>query len=114
MVTHTPCSVRHGGQVQLLCYLRHAHCIGQVLLVRKDQQHRVLELLLGQEPVQLLLALGKPLTIVAVDDKDDHVRSLIVVPVQWSLHKHTVQESCISCLCTIIVTKVYNIIATIL
>ena len=41
------------------------------LLVSKDKQHCVTELILGKHTCQLLAGLGKTLSVVAVDDKNE-------------------------------------------
>ncbi len=43
---HAPVALAQGVQAQLVCYLRGVHCVGQVLLVRKHEEHRVAQLIL--------------------------------------------------------------------
>ncbi len=53
----------------------------QILLVGKDQKHRVLELILVQHALQFITCLGRDtIPIVAVDDEDDALRILEVMP----------------------------------
>jgi hypothetical protein len=55
---------------------------GQILLVGEDEQHGVPQLVLVQHALQLLAGLDDTVAIVAVDDEDDALGVLEVVPPQ--------------------------------
>lgn len=57
---------------------------GQILLVGEDQEVGVPELVLVQHALQLLTGLDDTIAIVAVDDEDDTLCVLEVVPPQRS------------------------------
>jgi len=69
-------------QPQLIRNLRRIHRIGQILLVRKHQQQRIPQLVLVEHALQLLARLDDAVAVVAVDDEDDALRVLEVVPPQ--------------------------------
>ena len=52
----------------------------QILLVGKDQEHGVPELVLIEHALQLLAGLDNTIAIVAVDDEDDTLGVLEVMP----------------------------------
>ena len=56
--------------------------LASVLLVCKDQQHRVAHLILIQHFVEFLSGVLNPIPVVAVDDIDETVGALIVVAPQ--------------------------------
>lgn len=47
------------------------HRVGQILLVGKDKQERITELILVEHALQLLTCLGDTLAIVGVDHEND-------------------------------------------
>ena len=49
------------------------------LLVGKDEEHRVAELVLAEHPVQLVARLADAVAVVRVDDEDQALRVLEVV-----------------------------------
>ena len=53
---------------------------GQILLVGKDQENGVPQLILVQHALQFLSCLDDTVAIVGVDDKDDALRVLEVMP----------------------------------
>jgi hypothetical protein len=55
---------------------------GQILLVGEDQEHSIPELVLVQHPLELLASLNNTVAIVAVNDENDTLRVLEVVPPQ--------------------------------
>jgi hypothetical protein len=57
---------------------------GQILLVGKDQQDGISQLVLVQHALQLLAGLDDTVTIVAVDNEDDTLGVLEVVSPQRS------------------------------
>ena len=71
-------------QAKLIGDLSSVHGVGQILLVREDQKKRIPELVLVQHPLQLLSGLYYTVTIVAVDDEDDALGVLEVMPPQWT------------------------------
>ena len=56
--------------------------LASVLLVCKDQQHRVAHLILIQHFVEFLSGVLNPIPVVAVDDIDETVGALVVVAPQ--------------------------------
>lgn len=60
-----------------LCFDR---TYGQILLVGENQEESVPELILIQHPLQLLTGLNNTVAIVAIDDEDDTLGVLEVVP----------------------------------
>ena len=54
----------------------------QILLVRKYQEQRISQLILIQHPLQFLASLNHTLTIIAVNDKDDALGVLEIMPPQ--------------------------------
>jgi hypothetical protein len=52
----------------------------QILLVGKNQEHGVPQLILVQHPLELLTSLDDTVAIVAIDDEDDTLRVLEVMP----------------------------------
>jgi len=56
------------------------HGIGQILLVGEDQEMGVPQLVLVEHSLQLLAGLDHTVTIVAVDDEDDALRVLEIMP----------------------------------
>jgi len=57
---------------------------GQILLVSEDQEKRIPKLILVQHSLQLLASLDNTVTIVAVDDENDTLGVLEVMPPQRS------------------------------
>jgi hypothetical protein len=60
------------------------HGIRQILLVSKDQKKSVTEFILVQHALQLLAGLDDTVAIIAVDDEDDTLGVLEVMPPQRS------------------------------
>ena len=58
--------------------IRHAY--GQILLVGEDQEHGIPELVLVQHALELLTGLDNTIAIVAVNDEDDTLGVLEVMP----------------------------------
>lgn len=73
-----PRAVLEGRQMQRLTHLRRIQGIRLVLLVGKDEQGGVAQLLLGQHGRQLLGAGGHPIAVGGVDDKNDGGRVGVV------------------------------------
>ena len=59
-----------------------AETYGQILLVGEDQEESVPQLVLVQHALELLTRLNNTVTIVAVDDEDDTLGVLEVMPPQ--------------------------------
>merc|ERR1719379_1105607 len=74
-----PLAVPHAVEPQLLRDLRGGHSVWQVLLVREDEKHGVAHLLLVEHLGELLAGILDTVSVVAVDDKDEALRVLIVV-----------------------------------
>lgn len=79
-----PSTLPQAVQAKLIGDLSRIHGVGQILLVGEDQQQRIPELVLVQHPLQLLTGLDDTVTIVAVDDEDDTLGVLEVMPPQRS------------------------------
>ena len=79
-----PGTLPQAVQSELVCDLCGVHCVWQILLVGKDQEESVAELVLVQHALQLLASLDDTITIVAVDDEDDTLSVLEVMPPQRS------------------------------
>ena len=71
-------------QTELVRDLSRVHGVGQILLVGEDQEKRIPELVLVQHALQLLACLNDTVAIVAVDDEDDALGVLEVMPPQRS------------------------------
>ncbi len=57
---------------------------GQILLVGKDEKESVSQLVLVQHALKLLTCLNDTITIVAVNNEDDALSILEVMPPEWS------------------------------
>ena len=65
-------------KTKLIGDLRGIHCVGQVLLVREDEEESIAELVLVEHTLELLTCLGDTFPVVRVDDEDDTLRVLEV------------------------------------
>merc|ERR1711920_928185 len=74
-----PSAATDGMKSKFVSDLWAGHSTGKVLLVGKDKEYCVFQLLLGQHLMKLLTVLINSLTIVAVDDKDQTLSVLVVV-----------------------------------
>lgn len=81
---NVPVPLPHRVETQLLGYLRGAHCIGEILLISKDEECRIAQLILDQHPIQLRLRILDAIAIVAIHDEDDAIGVLVVVAPEWS------------------------------
>jgi hypothetical protein len=79
--TH-PSPLPQAVQTQLVRNLRCVHGVRQILLVGEYQKQRIPQLILVQHALQLLTRLDNTVTIVAVDDEDNALRVLEVMPPQ--------------------------------
>lgn len=70
------------GEAKLVCDLGGGHGIGKILLVGEDQEEGVPQLVLVEHALKFLPSLGDTVTIVAVDDEDDTLGILEVMPPQ--------------------------------
>jgi hypothetical protein len=75
-----PCALAEVMKVQLVCDFSSVHCIGKILFVGKDEEKSITELVFVEHTVELFTSLGNTQTIVRVDDKDDSLCVLEVVP----------------------------------
>merc|ERR1719387_133564 len=69
---------------KLVRHLRSGHCIWQVLLVGKDEYNSIAHLILIQHLCQLFTCVLNAIAIVAVDNKDESLRVLVVVTPEWA------------------------------
>jgi len=67
-------------KAKLIRDLGSVHGVGQILLVGEDKQKSITELILIQHALQLLTRLGHTLTIIGVDDEDNALSVLEVMP----------------------------------
>lgn len=58
-------------QAKLISDLRSGHSIGEILLVGKDKEEGIPELILVQHPLQLLTGLRNTFPIIRIDDEND-------------------------------------------
>merc|ERR1711939_1142630 len=79
-----PGALPQAVQTQLVSNLSRVHRVRQILLVGENQQKRISQLVLVQHALQLLAGLNDTVPVVAVDDEDDTLRVLEVVPPQRS------------------------------
>jgi len=68
------------GQTKLLGDLLSAHLVGEILFVLEDQQILVPHLIFLEHPVHLVPLFADPVPIVGVDNEDETLGVLVVVP----------------------------------
>ena len=68
---NVPLPLPEAVQAELVGNLGGVHGVGQILLVGKDQEEGVPQLVLVQHPLQLLARLNDTVAIVRVNNKDD-------------------------------------------
>jgi len=81
---NVPGTLSQAVKTQLVCDLGGVHGIGQILLVGKNQENGIPELILVQHTLQLLSGLNNTVTIIAVNDEDDALGVLEVMSPQGS------------------------------
>ena len=69
-------------QAELISDLSSIHSVWQILLVCEDQKKSVSEFVLVQHSLQLFASLDDTVTIIAIDDEDDALSILEVMPPQ--------------------------------
>lgn len=79
-----PLSLSQAVQAELVGNLGGVHGVGQILLVSENEQQSIAELILVEHALQFLARFGNSLSVVRVDDEDDTVRVLEVVPPERS------------------------------
>lgn len=75
---NSPLSLPQAVESELVSNLCGVHSVWQVLLVGKDEQEGVSELVLVEHTLQLLAGLGNTLSVVRVDDEDNSLGVLEV------------------------------------
>jgi len=75
-----PGTLSEAVEAKLVGDLGGVHGIWQILLVGEDEEESIAELVLIQHTLQLLPRLNNTIAIVAVDDEDDALRVLEVMP----------------------------------
>lgn len=75
-----PLALSQAVKAKLVGDLGGVHGVGQILLVGENKEQSVTQLVLVKHALQLLTCLGNTLSVVRVDDEDDTVRVLEVVP----------------------------------
>jgi len=81
---NVPGTLSQAVKTQFICDLSSVHCIGQILLVGKNQKNSVSELILIQHTLQFLPSLNNTVTVIAVNDEDDALGVLEVMSPQRS------------------------------
>jgi len=76
---HVPLAVADVRQAELFSDLSDAHGLGEILLVGKDEEDSVAELVLSEHLVELVVCFSDTLTVIAIDDKDKALSVLEVV-----------------------------------
>ena len=71
-------------QPKLVCNVRCVHCVREILLVCKDKENSVPELILVQHSMKLVASLSRTVPVVGIDNKDEPLRVLEVVPPEGS------------------------------
>jgi len=79
-----PGALSQAVEAKLVCDLGGVHGIGKILLVGKDKENGISELVLVEHALKLLSGLNDTVAIVGVDDEDDALSVLEVVPPQRS------------------------------
>jgi len=74
-----PGTLSQAVEAKLVCDLGGVHGIRQILLVCKDEEDGITELILVEHALELLASLDDTVTIVAVDDEDDTLGVLEVM-----------------------------------
>lgn len=82
MIKTYPSALPQAVQTKLVGDLGRIHGIGQILLVGEDKQESIPQLVLVQHALQLLAGLDHTVAVVAVDDEDDALGVLEVMPPQ--------------------------------
>jgi len=77
---HVPLAGADVMEAELVGDLGDRHGLREILLVGEDEEDGVAELVLGEHLVELVVCLGDTLTIVGVDDEDEALSVLEVVP----------------------------------
>jgi hypothetical protein len=77
-----PGALPQAVQTELVGDLGSVHGVGQILLVGEDQKKSIPQFILVQHALQFLTCLDHTITIVAVDDEDDTLSVLEVMPPQ--------------------------------
>lgn len=75
-----PFAVGHAGETKLLSEVCDLHGVGEILLVSEYQNSGVSELLLRQHLLQLITSLGDTVTIVTIDNINETLCILEVMP----------------------------------
>merc|ERR1712032_1663260 len=71
-------------ETELLSHFRCSHRIREILLIRKDEYHRVPHLIFIQHLCELFTCILDTITVVAVDHKDEPLCASVVVSPQWA------------------------------
>lgn len=66
-------------QSKLVGHLGRTHGVGEILLVGKDEEDRIAELVLVEHSVQLVPRRVDTVAVVGIDDEDEALRVLVVV-----------------------------------
>lgn len=76
---NVPAAMSQAVKAELVGDFGSVHGVGKILLVGKDQENGVAELVLVEHALKLFAGLNDTVTIVAIDDKDDTLGVLEVV-----------------------------------
>nr|GMD20777.1 cytochrome P450 CYP749A22-like [Ipomoea batatas] len=61
------------------------HCIWKILFVSKYKQHSITELIFIQHPMQFISCLHNTISIIAINNKDEALHVLEIVPPEWMI-----------------------------
>jgi len=75
-----PFALPQAVEAKLICDLGGVHGVRKILLVGEDKKDSIAELILVEHALEFLTRLDNTITIVAIDDEDDTLRVLEVVP----------------------------------
>lgn len=95
-----PNSIGKLAQLQSINNLTHTHTMREILLVGKDQQHRILQFARSQYSMKLYTSLMYSVSVLAVHHKDECLGACVIVSPKWPnlvlatdiLHKHPAKK----------------------
>lgn len=79
-----PSTLSETVEAKLVSDFGGVHGVGQILLVGKDKEESVSQLVLVQHSLELLACLDNTIAIIAVNDENDALGILEVMPPEWS------------------------------
>jgi len=79
-----PGTLSQAVEAKLVCDLGSVHGVGQILLVGENQKNGIPQLVLVQHALQLLSGLNNTIAVITVDDEDNALGVLEIMPPQRS------------------------------